>query len=186
MNIRKKFAREYRIWKNMRARCSAPCFSHLNYQKNNIKVCADWDSFEKFLEDMGPSNGLSIDRIDNLSNYCKDNCRWTNSIIQSSNRSSFNIEVKHNNETKTLKQWAKDLGIKYSTLYHRYKIKGMSFEQAINKDPYRRLIEFNGKKQILKEWCTELGLKYSTVACRISDGWTYEKALSTPTPPIKI
>ena len=37
MKLRKKYIREYRIWKGMRSRCNAPCFSNSTYQKKGIK-----------------------------------------------------------------------------------------------------------------------------------------------------
>ena len=41
MKNRDLFPKEYRIWKAMRARCSAPCFAKTNYQLNGIKVCEE-------------------------------------------------------------------------------------------------------------------------------------------------
>ena len=40
---------EYHTWKNMRARCNAPCNKENgNYQKNNIIVCERWNDFGEF------------------------------------------------------------------------------------------------------------------------------------------
>lgn len=93
---------EWRIWASMRNRC---------YNKNNINypywgqrgivVCDRWrDSFEAFLEDMGPrpTPKHSIDRIDNDGNYKPGNCRWATMSEQSLNRRgsrhrSFVLEV---------------------------------------------------------------------------------------------
>ena len=90
---------EYHTWKNMRARCNAPCNKENgNYQKNNIIVCERWNDFEKFYEDMGPrpSDKHSIDRIDNSKDYFPENCRWTNQTVQCSNRGDFNKIFIHN------------------------------------------------------------------------------------------
>lgn len=42
------------------------------------------------------------------------------------------------------------------------------------------VIEFNGKKQSLTQHCQELGMNMSTIWYRVSRGWSFEKALSTP------
>lgn len=184
MSNQKKFKDEYRIWKAMRARCSAPSLSHLSYQQKGIQVCKRWNSFDNFIQDMGtrPSKQHSLDRIDNNGNYDPDNCCWATHKQQASNRGNFNLLYTKDGKTQTLKDWARELGIKYSTLYLRITRGGLSFEDAIQEDPYGFQVEFQGRKQTLKEWCEELGLKYQTIINRKYDGWTIEKALSTPTP----
>ena len=53
-----------------------------------IKICDEWLNFEGFWLDMekGYSNKLTLDRIDNNGNYCKENCRWIPMGEQSFNR----------------------------------------------------------------------------------------------------
>lgn len=55
-----------------------------------IKYDPKREKFEWFYEDMKDwyKDGLSIDRIDNNWNYCKENCRWTTILEQSKNRRS--------------------------------------------------------------------------------------------------
>ena len=82
---------EYHTWKNMRARCNAPCNKENgNYQKNNITVCERWNDFEKFYNDMGPKPTIkhSIDRKNNYGNYEPENCRWADNTVQANNKSN--------------------------------------------------------------------------------------------------
>lgn len=77
--------RLYQTWKMMFHRCNNPKrkdFKH--YGGRGIKVCDEWKSFNKFIEDMYPTfqEGLTLDRIDNDGNYEKSNCQWANQSLQ--------------------------------------------------------------------------------------------------------
>ncbi len=183
-----KVVKEYGIWKAMKARCYAPSNSHLNYQKNNIKVCERWiNSFENFIEDMGKcSNKYSLDRIDNLGDYSPENCRWADTVTQGNNKGDFNIVINYNNESHTLKQWSVLLNIKYTTLYLRLFRNGLSFEEAIKLDPYNKLIFYKGEKKCLKDWCNLLNLPYQNMVDRKHKGWSVEDAFEKPIRKIKI
>ena len=133
--------REYRIWKGMRARVSAPCNRNMgNYQKFGIKVCERWDSFDNFISDMGLCpEGYSIDRIDTTGNYCPENCRWTDQTTQCKNRGYFTPLFELNGERKILKDWAKEFNINYTTLRHRIFKLHLTLEEAINyHDPRKK------------------------------------------------
>jgi hypothetical protein len=79
----------YNCWRKMRSRCNDPQNENYRYYGAlGIKVCARWDSFSDFLDDMGPrpSAQHSIDRIDAESCYEPGNCRWATISEQNRNR----------------------------------------------------------------------------------------------------
>ena len=127
--------KEYYAWKAMKARCYAPCNKDMGkYQKGNITVCEEWKhSYENFINDMGfaPSTKHSLDRIDTTKGYYKENCRWATTKEQANNRGNFNILITFENKTLVLKDWAAELGIKYTTLYNRLYRSKLTFENAI-------------------------------------------------------
>lgn len=80
---------EYKAWISMRYRCfSISSHAWCDYGGRGITVCERWLNFENFYVDMGPrpSPDHSLDRIDNDGNYEPDNCRWSTSEEQNSNR----------------------------------------------------------------------------------------------------
>jgi|LakMenEpi03Aug12_release.lakeMendotaPanAssembly.Ray.scaffolds.fasta_scaffold370484_3 hypothetical protein len=176
--MNKKTIKEYRAWKAMKSRCSSPSAKKGIYQ--NITVCDRWlHSYENFLSDMGPapSNKHSLDREDNSKGYFPDNCRWATQSTQCSNRSTFNKVFTHNGKSLVLKDWARELNIKYTTLYLRLYRQGLSFEEAIVFD---KSFEYNGFKGTLKEICNKHSVvKYQLVVDRLHRGWSLDKALCT-------
>ena len=182
MKLRNEFKREYRIWKAMRARCNAPCYKNSTYQKNEIKCCRRWQSFEHFLSDMGPCpEGYSIDRINNNLGYYPENCRWADNNTQAKNRGKFTPIYYYKGEAHILKDWSKILNINYSTLRKRILTMGMSFENAIKYvDPRDELIVWNNKKYTKQELCNLYNIPIQNFYDRKHKGWSLEKILHTP------
>lgn len=179
-----KELREYSIWKGIKTRTTNKNTDDYDrYMGRGISCCEEWmNSFEQFYKDMGPCpEGYSIDRIDPNGNYCPENCRWADNVTQSQNRGDFNLIYTYNGETHVLKEWAKILNIKYTTLYHRLYRSKMTFEEAISRKKEDNLTFFNGEYKTLKEWSEIYNIKYSTVLNRINKHkWTVEEALLTP------
>jgi len=81
---------EYVHWKAMQQRCNNP--NHHKYSRyggRGIRVDVRWESFEKFMEDVGPAPGpeYSIDRYpDRNGNYQPGNVRWATPSQQTRNR----------------------------------------------------------------------------------------------------
>lgn len=175
---------EYSTWKTMKSRCYAKSQEKRGkYKENNITVCDEWlNSFDKFLEDMGPrpEGKYTLERIDNSKSYCKENCKWVSWDEQSKNRGTFNKIYTFNGETKVLKDWARTFNIKPSTLYSRIR-RGLSFEDAIKEDPYNKKHTINGESKTLKEWCDTFNMDFKIVNNRVSKhGWEVERAVTTP------
>lgn len=78
----------YRSWVAMRTRCHNPRrAAYPDYGGRGISICARWNSFECFAEDMGERpEGTTLDRIDVEGNYEPSNCRWATPSQQRRNQ----------------------------------------------------------------------------------------------------
>lgn len=118
--------RIHRTWINMKNRCNNPrtrCYEY--YGGRGIRVFDDWNnSFESFYDYVSKlphfnEDGYSLDRINNDGNYEPDNVRWATRSEQMNNQRG-NVTITFNGETRTLKEWSKMTGVKYSTIRSRY------------------------------------------------------------------
>ena len=131
---------EYQAWLNMKARVfNKNNKRHKDYGGRGIGIYEGWiDSFEKFLEDMGPCPPKhSLDRIDNDGDYTPDNCRWATRREQDLNRSNNHL-VELNGEILTLTEWSEKLGIDRNTLGERINRYGWSVEKALTTPVMKR------------------------------------------------
>jgi len=115
---------EYDTWRKMIYRCyNKKCSHYSDYGGRGITICNRWkESFNAFIEDIGerPSDRHSLERINNNKGYCKSNCKWAFSKEQSRNKRT-NVNLKFNGRTMCIADWAYELGISRSALYHRYR-----------------------------------------------------------------
>ncbi len=114
----------YQVWRHMMQRCQDSSVSSFkDYGGRGIEVCARWQQVENFVSDMQDpySPGLEIERINNDGNYEPTNCRWATNSEQGNNRRSTR-KITYNGKTQSVRQWAKELGISYGTLWERLAI----------------------------------------------------------------
>lgn len=125
--------RLYSTWKSMLSRCNNPNTSHYdNYGGRGIIVCPEWKDFQVFIDDMFPTfeEGKTLDRKDNDSNYCKDNCRWA-TIEEQMNNQSKCLKIEYQGQIFTEAQLSRFTGIPRTTIQARRR-KGASVEEMIH------------------------------------------------------
>ena len=124
----------YHIWNGMKNRCyNKNSKSYKNYGGRGISICSDWlsfESFSKWANENGYSDGLTIERIDNDGNYCPDNCTWITKGEQAQNRRMCR-KITYNGKTQTLMQWCHELNVDYSLVHNRINKLNWDFEKAI-------------------------------------------------------
>lgn len=130
---------EYFIWYAMIRRCeNQKSHGYHRYGGRGIRVCDQWlDSFWQFFSDMGPRpDGGTIERKDNDKGYSPDNCVWASRKRQQNNQSRNHL-VTWNGETKTVTQWAEEIGIRANTIIYRLR-RGWPIECVFSADTSKR------------------------------------------------
>lgn len=87
--VRNNYSGTYESWRGMVNRCTNESNAYYyNYGGAGISVCKEWlEDFRNFLSDMGERpEGLTIERVDTLGDYCKSNCKWASMREQALNR----------------------------------------------------------------------------------------------------
>lgn len=134
-------SRLYRIWSNMKTRCYSKSTTRKDWQNKGIQMCEEWRTDFKSFYDWAMANGysdeLTIDRIDNNGNYEPLNCRWTSYKEQSRN-TSRNHYLTFKGQTKTICEWADELGINHRTLCARLNNYGWTIEKTLSTPVNRR------------------------------------------------
>jgi len=187
MNMKNK--RLYNIWSGIKTRCyNQKCLDYKNYGGNGIKLEQSWLKFENFRDDMSESyerhinkhgqKQTSIDRIDSLKGYSKENCRWATWKTQQNNRTN-NTRIYFNRHNFTISQWSDELGLRYGLLIQRIK-KGWCVKDILKPVDKPITLFFNGKKQTVFEWSKELGINKQTIFSRLNYGWTVKETLTKP------
>lgn len=82
---------EYHAWKNALYRCTKTSNKkYKDYGGRGIKMCERWaeplpNGFLNFYQDMGNSNGLTLERVDVNGDYSPENCIWADVYVQGFN-----------------------------------------------------------------------------------------------------
>lgn len=125
--------RLYRCYRDMRSRCDGLKKHDVkNYFGRGINYCAEWKTFEPFMEwalSNGYDDNLTLDRINNDAGYSPSNCRWVTRTVQNNNTRQ-NRNITYNGETHNLEEWAKILRINRHTLQSRLDLYKWSVEKA--------------------------------------------------------
>lgn len=121
----KYYTRIYRIYNDMKKRCyNHSMINYKNYGGRGIKVCDEWRNdfmnFYNWAMNNGYTDNLTIERIDVDGNYEPNNCKWITYKEQANNRRN-NVHLTYAGKTQTMKQWAEELDIKYSTIVTRHR-----------------------------------------------------------------
>jgi hypothetical protein len=126
--------RIYKIWASMLQRCNNPNNKNYKYYgARGIRVCEEWNKFENFYDDMGEKpHKLSLDRIDNNSDYCKENCRWATAKEQANNKRHNPANatiVFYNGEQMSLAEVSRQSGIGYDSIRRMYGRKARTYKK---------------------------------------------------------
>lgn len=125
----------YLVWREMITRTENQNAERYGiYGGRGISICGEWrNDFQSFYDwaiQNGYKEGLTIDRIDVNGNYEPDNCHWITPYEQSRNLRK-NVRITYSGKTMILKDWAKEIGIDYHTLWHRIRKSGWSVKEAL-------------------------------------------------------
>jgi hypothetical protein len=126
----------YNVWNGMMNRCfDQTNGSYPRYGGRGITVCDRWHTVENFIADMDcRADGETLERIDNDGNYEPSNCRWATRKEQANN-TSRNRRITFGDETLTIEEWGKKLGIDRRTIAHRLDGLGWPLEKALTAPP---------------------------------------------------
>lgn len=110
---------EYRAFLSAKKRCQDE--KHISYPRYGGRgIEFRLTSLQELIDHLGlrPSDGYSLDRINNNGHYEIGNIRWATREEQSANRCT-NRYITHNGKKLTLAQWARELGGKSQLVVNR-------------------------------------------------------------------
>lgn len=175
----------YPIYCGIKNRCyNKKAHAYSRYGGRGILVCDRWkNSFHAFVRDIGPrpSTEYSIERIDNNLGYSPENCVWGSKLQQSRNRSN-NVMITHEGKRMCLTEWADHLNMPKSLLHCRNQRK-MSVEDIFKKAKGRTIKRGWVVDGVLMPYHVleeKHGVCRHALRNRHVDGWTLEKATTTP------
>lgn len=164
--------RAHGSWSAMRDRCLDPKHeAYHRYAGRGITICERWlQSFENFLEDMGPRPfEMTLERIDNSKGYYKENCKWATYYEQGRNRRGNRL-IEVNGAIKPLSEWCEIYNINRCAVDKRFKY-GWTGEKVFT-EPVRKYGRFTigDVTKSLRLWCIEYGFSFSSVRGKLAQG----------------
>lgn len=132
-------SKTYKSWSCMLQRCCNPNNGgYKDYGGRGITVCEERkQSFSNFLLDMGECpEGLTLGRIDNNGNYCKENCEWQ-TMEKQQNNTRHNRLLVLNGVTHTLMEWSRITGLPKGRIHNRL-YRGWTVERALTQRIMKR------------------------------------------------
>ena len=119
-------------------------------------------------KDMGekPSLSHTLDRIRVNENYTKDNCKWSTKFEQNNNQRRTK-RLTYNGETRSLGEWAKHLGIKYTSIVRRFE-SGLPPEIILSNKNIQVKYEYSDNDLID---LMSKGLNFSEIAEKLNAGY---------------
>ena len=174
---------EYIAWRNMKQRCfNSNNKDYLHYGGRGITVCDRWrNSFKTFLADMGlkPTSKHSIDRIDNDSNYCPENCKWSTRVEQNNNQRTNHL-ITIEGKTYTIAQWEKKMGYGEQVIYQRLERGWSEYKAVMTPVVTVKLITIGNDTRTIAQWAEKMGYGENVIYMRLERGWSEYKAVTTP------
>lgn len=149
------YERLYSVWCAMKRRCyGIRTINYPNYGGRGIRVCDEWRNdyaaFRKWALKNGYEKGLELDRIDVDGNYEPDNCRWVTRQKQSYNKRSNRV-IEYKGKSKTMAEWAEEIGISIQTLSSRLNKLGWSVERALTTPPRGKVSGWTSESSRIRE-----------------------------------
>ena len=133
----------WRRWVSIRSWINNPNDRQYKYYGGRgIDYDPEWNDFWTFVSDVEskigplPGPGYHLDRKNNDKGYWKNNIQWSTPKQNYNNRRT-NVMIKYKGKTKSMGQWAEELGINSKTLFSRLHDYGMTFREAVRK-PVKR------------------------------------------------
>jgi hypothetical protein len=134
----------YQTWKNLKSRCTNPNNPDFaEWGGRGITLCDRWRySFDAFCDDIGSKPGpeYTLERKHNDQGYHPGNCFWATREQQAANRRPARRKIWYpskkciltlNGQSKSISEWAAELGISAVTLGARIRRHGWSIERAL-------------------------------------------------------
>jgi hypothetical protein len=125
----------YNVWTGMKNRCYHKNSKYYKYYGGRgISIHQDWidnpELFFKWALANGYKKGLTIERINNNSNYSPFNCKFISRLRQANNMRS-NIIIDYNNTKLTMSDFCRKYNLRYQRFHDRIVRLNWAVEKAM-------------------------------------------------------